>query len=400
MIKMVLKRIWKQGRGNGCLLIESFIVFVLFCIFANFLLVQVTPSFDCPKGYRIDQVYSLKLDRDHGIKTAESIHESIEKIIQSIEKYPAVESVTAYFGAKHFEGYARLYLKRDSIEGHATFFSTDEHYHDVFKVEMEEDGGVFPWKTENGKAKIIFTQSVSNHFFGDKNPLGKRIETGNHISYHISGLVKETEHSTQYVPEKPYCYTTLPENYQYDLQTSIAFKIKDEISYEQFENKEMDDFKKILSSGAVYPDLLRPFKQIKKETIYNNGQMTLAIIGIAVLLFFIFNLFISMFASFHFRINKRKEEIGLKLSIGASKRMVMKELILEGVLILTFAAIPAIIMVVNLFHLEALVANGQGIGWECIAITYTFLVIIVSLGTWLPARRVMKIEPAIALKEE
>ena len=162
----------------------------------------------------------------------------------------------------------------------------------------------------------------------------------------------------------------------------------------------MDDFKKILSSGAVYPDLLRPFKQIKKETIYNNGQMTLAIIGIAVLLFFIFNLFISMFASFHFRINKRKEEIGLKLSIGASKRMVMKELILEGVLILTFAAIPAIIMVVNLFHLEALVANGQGIGWECIAITYTFLVIIVSLGTWLPARRVMKIEPAIALKEE
>ncbi len=412
MIKMVFKKIWYQRRGNSWLIIESFIVFILFCLLVDLLHVTFTPIVNSPIGYSINKVYDLKLAKDNSIITDESTQESVLRIIRQIERSPAVEAVTVYYGAEHFSCYSSMHMKNDSIEDYAQFFSVDEDYFDIFNVEIEEDGGIFPWKEENGEPKIIFTQAASKHFFKDRDPIGEKIDGGRNlsygpstVSYRISGLIKKTKHlpSNDRV-EYLYCYTTLPEDYIYDTYTSIAFRIKDGISYEEFENKMMDDFKKLLVAGAVYPESLLSFKQIKKDSISSGGDMTYGIILIVGLLFFIFNIFISTFATFHFRINKRKEEIGLKLSIGATRRTLMKELIFEGVMILTLAVIPAIIIIVNLYYLE--------IGWisdlpitflrvlGCTSVTYLVLVMMVALGTWLPARRVMKIEPAIALKEE
>ena len=408
MIKMVLKKIWKQRRGNRWLIIESFIVFILFCLFFDPSWSMFIAELKYPNGYTIENVYSLKLAEDKSIKTGESTQESIRRIIQQIEKHHAVEAVTTYFGSEHLGQADQLPLKKDSIFSVISFFSTDEHYFDVFKVEIEEDGGIFPWKTENGKSKIIFTQSVSKYYFGNKNPIKKMIgevewRTSKPIcSHRISGLIKRQQTDSHHASGIRFCYTTLPENYKYDLNTSIAFRIKDGISYEQFENKEMDHFKELLSAGAIYPKSILSLKKMKEE----KSKINMRVLNILVLtlLFFTFNLFISMFASFHFRIKKRKEEIGLKLAIGASKQAIMKELIFEGVIILTLAAIPASIFLANLYYIDFVFLTLKPIRFlnslGYISITYTFLVIIVSLGTWLPARRVMKIEPAIALKEE
>ncbi len=107
--------------------------------------------------------------------------------------------------------------------------------------------------------------------------------------------------------------------------------------------------------------------------------------------------------TFWFRTQHRRAESALRIAVGASRMQLWQRLNKEGLLLLTLAALPAAVICYNIGHLE--LTEGY-MEWGVVrflitfVITYFLMSLMILVGIWFPARQVIRIHPAEALREE
>lgn len=123
------------------------------------------------------------------------------------------------------------------------------------------------------------------------------------------------------------------------------------------------------------------------------------LIGISV--FFLLTIFLGLLGSFWFRVQQRTSEIAIRKTFGASNRDLFRRIMAEGMLLLIGGIIIASACI---WSMEGRIAEKTGWTWHLFltveAITAVVMAIGIILSLWYPAWRAMKIEPAIAVKEE
>ena len=157
-----------------------------------------------------------------------------------------------------------------------------------------------------------------------------------------------------------------------------------------------------LQVGNFYLSEITPlsdFREEQLEWVYSPLRFR---IGFSI--FFLTNIFLGIIGTFWLRINKRRSEIGLRMAVGSSRRMVLWQMIGEGLVLLVIAFIPSLLVCLNLVQVDLLPEEYMDVTPLRIllntVITFTLLAVVVCLGTWYPARRSAKIEPAEALHYE
>ena len=123
-----------------------------------------------------------------------------------------------------------------------------------------------------------------------------------------------------------------------------------------------------------------------------------------VVLFLLVNIFLGVTGIFWFRTQHRRSEIGLRISLGDTPKQVLMKYYAEGLLLLTAAIIPSMIVIYILgtqeilnYYLMKFTFSRYIIGF---AITYILLAVMIILGIWFPARKAVKVSPADALRDE
>jgi len=104
--------------------------------------------------------------------------------------------------------------------------------------------------------------------------------------------------------------------------------------------------KKHLRVGNLYLSDMRPMSEFRNEQLsdYRSELYTyLAIAG-----FFLINAFLAVLGTFWFRTQHRREELAIRITSGATPHSLMRLLMGEGILLVTFAYIPALIVAYNL----------------------------------------------------
>ena len=124
----------------------------------------------------------------------------------------------------------------------------------------------------------------------------------------------------------------------------------------------------------------------------------------AVAAFFLFNVFLCVCATFWYRTRKRRCEIALRMALGSSRLRVMQYFLLEGLVLLILAVIPALVISCNIQLADLTVHTLVDVSTlrfvECFAGAFLLMVLMIVMGIWYPARRAMKIQPAEALHDE
>ncbi len=147
--------------------------------------------------------------------------------------------------------------------------------------------------------------------------------------------------------------------------------------------------------------------------------------GIA--LFFGLSIALGVIGVLWFRTQRRKGEIGLRRALGSSTRRIEAQLVLEPLVLLTLAALPAMLLgwliaqadllpqVINTEHIDQMLEALDGTMpapetywidtlWMRFAfvqgLTFVVLAIIVALSAYLPARLAAKESPVDALRSE
>lgn len=120
-----------------------------------------------------------------------------------------------------------------------------------------------------------------------------------------------------------------------------------------------------------------------------------------VIILLIVIIFLGMLGTFWFRMQERVSEIAVRKVCGASSGDIFRRVISEGLLLVVFATVLAAIAGWVIMKVTD-VADGLSYGSVVLIEVVTMILVVIGIviSIWYPARRAMKIEPAIAIKSE
>lgn len=171
---------------------------------------------------------------------------------------------------------------------------------------------------------------------------------------------------------------------------------------EAFMDGLLADADRLYTLGNVFLLDVRPFSDLQatmEMDDMNTVRTQLCIMG-----FLLLNIFLGVIGTFWFRTMHRRSEIALRMSFGSTRRGIFRRLLTEGLLMLTVAAVPAMVIAFNvgmaeLVDVERMPFTG-GRFVVAIAASWVLMALMMVVGIWYPASRAMKIQPAEALHDE
>ena len=279
-------------------------------------------------------------------------------------------------------------------------FSIDEH-------QLTE--GRFYTQAEDAGASqvVILGNSIAKNLFGQDDPLGKLLRIGN-LNFLVIGVYKAQGGGDTgpdgglYMPLKTAQYKMLGINYisigVVQLKnTNLADATAAEISATMMHNHSITDSSKndfIVVTQAQVLDIY--------NTIFNG--ITILLICIASISLVVGG--VGIMNIMYVVVTERTAEIGLKKALGAKSSDILKEFLIESVLVTVLGGVIGILFGTLLSWLVSLVAGYVGLVWVFTVPLYAIVIAVgvsavigISFGV-LPARSAAALDPIEALRYE
>jgi len=338
--------------------------------------------------------------------------------LDRVKQYPDIEHITMGSYSIPYSGsisYENVYTNSDSSEYYLRKRRVTSDFFKVFNIPMQS-GRVFNWQDEGDKDCVIISALKKDGFGNYWSPL---LPLSQIQELHVVGrdehkkVIGTTGHimdaywgqytSTVYHPLKKEDVNLFA--------NEIAVRIKPGAE-KDFPKRFKKEMKERLNIGPYYLASVDPIQKYKEIQAYQHGITGKMYNVYAVTGFLIVNIFLGILGTFWFRTQARKSEIGLRISLGSSKKKVRNLIISETLLLLAIASIIGIIISLNVAKTGLIntlgipsvnreewgLSGGQDI--INIVLTIVFLVIVSVFAVWYPAKRASDIQPAEALKEE
>ena len=147
----------------------------------------------------------------------------------------------------------------------------------------------------------------------------------------------------------------------------------------------------------LQPRAVRRLTQ-SQDIVLGKLQALVLLVTVVVLIITMISVYTTMMAM----VAERRREIALKKALGAENKLVMSELLGEGVLLGFIGGALGVFLGFEFALRVSLNVFGRGINfqWALIPATIAVFIIITVLASIIPVRKVMDIHPAIVLKGE
>ena len=169
-----------------------------------------------------------------------------------------------------------------------------------------------------------------------------------------------------------------------------------------------------MKAGNLFARTLKAYDKIIADREFSEGVTSKYRMNTALALFFMVNLCLGVIGTFWMQTRVRREEVGVMLSFGATPSHIMRLLMGEGIVLTTIA-----VLVGCLLYLQYAIKEGLYMGdtWMKVpdkywvsefaphflvlsVLVYLVLLAVVLIGIYIPARRISRIPPTEALRDE
>jgi putative ABC transport system permease protein len=133
------------------------------------------------------------------------------------------------------------------------------------------------------------------------------------------------------------------------------------------------------------------------QHLYRNEYGLAMLLGVLSALMLLVTM-VSSYSSTHFHALKRQQEIGIKRALGASKSLILLELLSENWLCTALGAMLGVALALWLNQALAQVISIPALNWYLPVITIAVLLLCVTVATWYPAATATRVSPATATK--
>lgn len=422
MIRHIFKIIRSQFRSNLWILTELFVTFVVVWLMADYFICQAVLTHE-PVGFETDRVYSAQLsvtspDAESFIKYDEGSPEPLrnfQHIIDRLSAQPEVEAVAyAYLSMPYTNSSYTNGFQRDTTEWfQCRGYQVSPGYFRVFHITDANTGD-----TENLEQKLtqdgwIIGENLAEAIYGRRNVVGEAIYCGGDTIKSNIIAVSESIRNDEYNTRLPWGYfvylelnTAISKGFtESDLGgLQIVFHIRPNVNLSGFANRFFQRTKAELQAGNFQISSIVPYDDIRRDFLRNHNAANTARLVSTVGGFLLANIFLAIIGTFWFRISRRRAELGLRMALGSSRGGIFRFCFLEGLILLTLAAVPAILVCANLLW-------GDIVSTEVmpqslmrfltdVLISWLVLALTILLGIAYPAWQAATLRPADALHEE
>lgn len=422
MLRLIRKNLWARRRHNGWLLAELIVVCVVTWIIADPIVV-LTHDRSLPEGFNPNNLYVIELaahpaesplyhaeENDSAAKLAH-----YERIFQRLSAYEGVVSATPVLNSlMPYSGSSNTFtVELDSVTEmlYSVPFVERSNYFRTFEMEGMEETTI---------DRLDITTFAQDEVVLSGNVLWKTPLTGRTIvhgdSNLVAGRVKPIRMASSKQPAVvaffPRKYIT-PQSLPNDVE--IVFRMKAGTSEQAFLHQFRPWMVKELKSGNFYALAVKSFSDICIEREFQAGVTNKYRLNLALGIFFLVNLCLGVAGTFWMQTRSRSEEVGIMLSFGASPGHIMRLLMGEGWVLTTLATLIGCFGYFNYAVREGLYSSYMGIGQPSpeylinnfgfhfllvSLLVWLILLVVVTIGVYIPARRIARINPVDALRDE
>ncbi len=302
-------------------------------------------------------------------------------------------------------------VSNDGNNANATVFAGNDKLMEILDLQLGS-GRYLTGTDESEYAKnAIIGASIAENIFEDTNPIGKSIlvtySVGKNrvaIPFKIIGVLKQTGSKLMYNPDKmliiPFSTAQARIFHNYGTISTILVSAK---------NSEVSASAKAQIQHLLY----NKFEDEKKFSITSQDEILGTLSGITSVL----NLFLGAIAGISLlvggigimnimlvSVSERTREIGIKKAIGATRRRILLEFLVESILITLIAGAIGILFGIGVSKIVEQIGKQYNlvpiVSWQSITIAFGFATMIGLFFGIYPASKASKLSPVEALRYE
>jgi putative ABC transport system permease protein len=285
-----------------------------------------------------------------------------------------------------------------------TIYGADQHYMDILGGTLLR-GRFFSPAELDGEPVVVVEEESAQRLFGRMDPLGRRLRIGG-VALTVIGLYQRPANIFEPPGQQIGAiipFQTARRNYRYD-ETNGLF-----ISVKSWPSVAVPDAKDLAIAALRKVRRLRPgmpntFDVITQDQILDTiGSLTTAFFGVMVALSSVALLVggIGVMAIMMVSVTDRTREIGLRKAVGATRREILWQFLVEAATLTLIGGILGIVVGLGVGQVLKLVlhlASGVPL-WSAVLATLVSIAIGLTFGLY-PANRAARMDPVEALRHE
>ncbi|MDR1406929.1 MAG: ABC transporter permease [Tannerella sp.] len=428
MLKSIFIQNWNRRRSNAWITIELVLVFFLVWYITDYLFVleynRHIPDYrDLRNTWQIEMAeYPDAYSQYRAEESAgEARHENFARILQTLRNYPGVEAVAVSYngsepGTGSYWGAVAKNAADTTLETGGQVINSDPEG-DFFRV--------FAYTTGRGRQTVsahdfdaarpngvVLGQMTADRLFPDGHATGKEITLYDGQLFTVTGVVDNIKRFDYRRPQNAfYIFTRRDTHDLANASISIRSSATAGAAFAETFKREMTDR---LQIGNFYLKGIVAYTEIAADTAVMFGVSNDIRVKVYLMMFFLLNILLCVTGTFWYRVNTRREEIGIRKAAGSSASGIRRLLLTEGLCLLVVAALPAMLIeyqfvraglietmgydagtlanyLPDRMHLRFLITNG---------ITCVVMGVVILAAIGLPAGRASVLRPAEGLHYE
>lgn len=390
MIKHILTLIWNKKRNNFLLFLEIFLAFIVLFTVLTFVTTNLR-SYNSPLGYDPSDVWVTYLEIDESVDSLSNI-EIKRQLKRELNSFPEISGVS-------FTGYSVPFAGNNNAFGHQdngfSLFSfiieCDEDYDEVMDVNLLE-GRLFNESDANTKYKsVIITQGLRDRYFEDRMVVDSLFVMYQGELSKVVGVIDAFKYMGEFTDENRIIL-------QYESQMEArGFAVLLELNGAvppTFEEEVNNVIARVMNRSDFVINHLETERRLNSREYWVPIMALFSICG-----FLIINIALGLFGVLWYNINKRRPEIGLRRTIGATKSAISMQFILEILFVAAIGILVGLFFALQLPLLELVDIENINYYYAMLFTTLIILVVVL-ICAFYPSRQAATIHPALALHEE
>jgi predicted permease len=245
---------------------------------------------------------------------------------------------------------------------------------------------------------VVVNESMARHFFGEVNPIGRSfsVQRGDSTgaAMEIVGVVRDTKYQSLTEADQPIVY--IPFGAGSDAEKSINLELRSDGSLTALSGAMKDLVASVNPAisldlttlqAQVSASLARPRLLAALSGFFGALALLLAVIG--------------LYGTLSYGVARRRNEIGIRLALGAGRERVMRMVVGEAGLLVLVGAIAGVLLALATTRLVSSFLYGYEPTDPAMLILSACVLGAVAMGAAvLPAWRASRLDPTAALREE
>jgi putative ABC transport system permease protein len=404
MIRHTFKLIWNRKGRNAMLMGEVFLAFVVMFIVCTALISGLTRYLK-PLGFEYKNRWVLFFNRGGLDSSAgEELRSKMARVREELLSLPDVESVSFLSGNYPYSHSTwSTGFDWNGQSHHEWVWLVDDDFARTAGLTVLEGRWFNHEDDASPRRAIVLTRQMKDELFGDESPIGQiQADEDRDEERVIVGVVDDYRYKGELEACKPGFF-----------ERHIVTDTASELGGQALIAVRPGSDARVEQSILQRLNTIAPVWNMRIETLadrredYLKGNFVSAGIFVSIAGFLVFNVALGLFGVLWQSISHRHGEVGLRRAVGATKRNIAGQVLLEMLAMTTVAIalgifvavqVPALRLDSVLLGLETAIPGGVYLlAMVCAA---AMIYIIVSLCAFYPSHLAAQIEPAPALHEE